>query len=210
MRMVSLLALCGATSALLSCSNTTVPTAPAGHIEASAAAINTGLSICSWGLGDFTGNGPLSYLNSSMTEDGTYQITLYSTDGTSLIASKPTAGLTTVYRDTLVLVNGSLPATEQSNSSGESTAITLALDLRLVVTPHQGTGLHAIQGGQGGNAYTRSMTLSGTINGVQISSGSGLSDVMALGRYAHFLPPPRGATPFNWYGLNGAVQFCTH
>jgi hypothetical protein len=206
--MVSLLALCAAASALLSCSNSTVPTAPAGHIAASTAAINKGLSICSWGLGDFTGGD--SYLASRMNEDGTYEIDQYATDAASYITSNATTGLTTVHQDTLVVVKGNLPASEHSYSSGESTAITLALDLRLVVTPHQGTGLHPIQGGQGGNAYTRFMTLSGTINGVQIGSGSGLSDVMALGRYAHFLPPPRGATPFNWYGLNGAVQFCTH
>src|SRR6266853_3293435 len=86
MRMVSLLALCGATSALLSCSNGTVPTAPAGHIEASTAAINKGLSICLWGLGDFTGSGD-SYLASRMNEDGTYEIDQYATDAASYITS---------------------------------------------------------------------------------------------------------------------------
>jgi hypothetical protein len=208
MRTISLLAVYGAASTLLSCAESTPPTAPPG-LEASAAAVNGGLSICSWGLGDFTGNGDLGYLSSVMNEDGTYQVNFYSTDATSFIDSKPTAGLATVYRDTLVVVNGSLPATEHSYSSGGTTAITLALDLRLVVTPRQGTGLHPVQGGQGGNAYTRFMGLSGTINGVQIVSGSGLSDVMGVGRFSHFSPPPQRATPFAWYGTNGSVQFCT-
>jgi hypothetical protein len=206
MRPVSLLVVCGAASTLLSCTESTPPTAPPG-LEASAAAVNRGLSICSWGLGDFTGNGDVGFLSSAMNEDGTYQIDFYATDVTSFIDSKPTAGLTTVYDDTLVVVKGSLPATE--HSSGGTTAVTLALDLRLVVTPRQGTGLHPVQGGQGGTAYTRFMDLSGTINGVQIVSGSGLSDVMGAGRFSHFSPPPRRATPFTWFGTNGGVQFCT-
>lgn len=92
----------------------------------------------------------------------------------------------------------------RAHSSGGLTAITLALDLRLVVSPHRGTGLRP------NGYYTRYMNLSGTVNGVQITSGSGLSDVMVAGRYRRFLPPPRRATPFNWYGTNGSVQFCTH
>lgn len=206
MRMVSWLALCGAVSATPSCSNSTGPTAPTVGIEASAAATNKGLSICSWGLGDFTGNAD-AFLDSHMNEDGTYEIDQYITDAASSFTSEPTPGLTTVYQDTLVVVKGNLPATEHS-SSGDA-PVTLALNLRLVVTPQRGTGLHPTQGGQGGNAYTRFMSLSGTINGVQISSGSGLSDVIAVGRFAHFLPGPRGATPFNWFGSNGAVRFCT-
>jgi hypothetical protein len=203
MRTISLFAICGAASALLSCTENGAPTAPARDVEASAGAINSGLSICSWGLADFTGNGPISYLASDMNDDGAYQIVLYSPPGsTSYITSDPTAGLTTVYRDTLVVVNGNLPATE--HSSGGSTAITLALDLRLAVTPHQGTGLRP------NGSYTRFLNLSGTINGVQITSGSGLSDVMVAGQYRRFIPPPRRATPFNWYGTNGSVQFCTH
>lgn len=203
MRTINLLALCSAPSALLSCTENTTPTAPAGDVEASAAAINKGLSICAWGLADFTGNGTVSYLASDMNDDGTYQIVFYSPPGsTSYITSDPMAGLTTVYKDSLVVVNGNLPAIE--HSSGGSTAITLALDLRLVVSPHRGTGLRP------NGYYTRYMNLSGTLSGVQITSGSGLSDVMVAGRYRRFIPPPRRATPFNWYGTNGSVQFCTH
>ena len=136
-RTIGLLALCGAASALLSCTENTVPTAPAGDVEASAAAINKGLSICSWGLADFTGNGAISYLASDMNDDGAYQTVWYSPPGsTSCVTSSSTAGLTTVYKDTLVVVSGNLPASE--HSSGGSTAITLALDLRLVVTPPSG------------------------------------------------------------------------
>jgi hypothetical protein len=210
MRTISLLALCGAASTLLSCTQNTAPTAPAGDVEAAASAINNGLSICSWGLGDFTGNGSISYLVSDMNGEGAYEIVFYSPPGsTSYITSNPTPGLTTVYRDTLVVINGSLPSTE--HSSGGSTAITLAVDLRLVVTPHRGTGLHPVQGGKGGEVYTRYMNLSGTISGVQITSGSGIADVPTMGRNRQLTPPPRRATPFNWlYGLNGSVQFCTH
>lgn len=202
MRTIRVLALCSAASALLSCTENTVPTAPAGDVEASAAAINQGLSICSWGLADFTGNGDISYLASDMNENGAYEIVRYSPPGsTSYITSSPTAGLTTVYQDTLVVVSGNLPASE--HSSGGSTAITLALDLRLVVSPHRGTGLRP------NGYYTRFMNLSGTINGVQITSGSGLSDVLVAGRSRRLIPPPRPATPFTWYGTNGSVQFCT-
>lgn|SRR5512146_853016 len=203
MRMIKLVALWGAASTLLGCAENATPTAPVGDVETSAAAINRGLFICSWGLADFTGNGSISYLASDMNDDGTYQIVFYSPPGsTSYITSSPTAGLTTVYQDTLVVVSGNLPASE--HSSGGLTAVTLALDLRLVVSPHRGTGLRP------NGYYTRFMNLSGTVNGVQITSGSGLSDVMVAGRYRRFLPPPRRATPFNWYGTNGSVQFCTH
>lgn len=203
MRTKSLLALCGAASALMGCTNSTGPTAPAASVEASAVAIGKGLTICGWGLADFTGNGAISYLSSGMNSDGAYQIVWYAPPGsTAYITSDPRAGLTTVYRDTLVTVNGNLPAVE--HSSGGSTAITLAIDLQLVVAPHRGTGLRP------NGYYTRFMNLSGTINGVQITSGSGLSDVLVAGGNRRFIPPPRSATPFNWYGTNGSVQFCTH
>lgn len=217
MRMIGLIALSGAVGGLLACGNGTAPSAPEGDLSASAAATNKGLSICAWGLADFTGNGPFSYLSSHMNEDGSYDIDQYITDATppAYIISDATAGLTTVYGDTLVVIKGNLPAASYSSWPGPNppptgTPVTLALDLRLLVTPRRGTGLHPLQGGQGGVAYTRYMTLSGTIGGVQITSGSGLSDVMTLGRYAHFSPPPRRATPFDWYGTNGTARFCTH
>ena len=203
MRTIRVLALCGGASVLLSCGNDTSSTAPTGDVEASVAAVNQGPSICSWGLADFTGNGDVSYLASDMNEGGAYEIVLYSPPGsTSYITSSPTAGLTTVYQDTLVVISGNLAAIE--HSSGGSTAIGLALDLHLVVSPHRGTGLRP------NGSYTRFMNLSGTINGVQITSGSGLSNVMVAGRGRQLLPPPRRATPFNWFGTNGSVQFCAH
>ena len=76
MRMIKLVALCGAASTLLGCAEKATPTAPVGDVETSAAAINRGLFICSWGLADFTGNGSISYLASGMNDDGTYQIVL--------------------------------------------------------------------------------------------------------------------------------------
>lgn len=203
MRTIRVLALCAGASGLLSCGNDPSPTAPAGDVVASVAAINHGLSICSWGLADFTGNGEVSYLASDMNEGGAYEIVWYSPPGSaSYITSSPTAGLTTVYQDTLVVISGNLPATQ--HSSGGTTAIALALDLRLVVSPHHGTGLRP------NGYYTRYMNLLGTINGVQITSGSGLSDIMVAGRNRRFLPPPRRATPFDWFGTNGSVGFCTH
>jgi len=203
-RTIGSLVLSAAASALMSCSESTAPTPPAARMEVSAAAANGGQSICSWGLSDFTGNGE-DFLSSDMNPDQTYQIGFYNTDLVSFIDSKPTAGLTTVFDDTLVVVNGNLPAT-QYFPDGTEVAIVLALDLRLVVSPRQGTGLHPEQGGKDGTAYTRFMQLTGTIDGVQISSGSGISDKMSAGRPTS--PPPRGASPSSWFGTNGSVQFC--
>jgi hypothetical protein len=198
------------------CGNDTAgPTSPTANHgsppELSAAGTNKGLSICSWGLGDnATGD---SYLDSGMNQDGTYQISQYVNfpglgEPQFYIDSKPTAGLTTVYKDTLVVVKGNLPASSYSSwpwgtpPPADTTAITLALDLRLVVTPHRGTGLLPSGG------YTRLMLLSGTINGVEISSGSGISDISGVGRFGHV--GAHGATPFQWSGGNGGVTFCTH
>jgi hypothetical protein len=193
------------------------PSTASTGLRPSAAAANKGLRICAWGLGDFASN--TSFLNSRMSQDGTFEISQYLNDPSAteppgpgqpfIIDSDPVAGLTTVYGDSLVVIQGNLAARSYSSDPlgepppADTTAVTLALDLRLVVTPTRGTGAHPE--GEGGSSFTRFMRLSGTISGLSVGSGSDLTKAPFRGRFGD----GGAATPFHWFGSNGEVQFCT-
>ena len=179
-----------------------------------AAATAKGLSICAWGIASELS--VASRLAFSMHKDGTVQIGQYFSfleeppfDLLFYIDSDPVGGLTTVHGDSLVTVQGSMPASSYSSvpsadpPPSDTVSVTLTLDLRLAVSPRRGTGWHP--DGQGSSTSTRSMILSGTIDGTEIILSSDLAKALPRGRFGE----GGAATPFNWFGTNGNVQFCT-
>jgi hypothetical protein len=149
------------------------------------------LEICTWNSSDYAyGN---TYLSIVMHPDRSIQIMQYHGDG-FYIDSDSVAGLTTVYHDTLVVVQGNLPASSYSppdNFPGspppaDTTAVTLAVDLRYHVGPIQKNE----KGGIGRRRYPVGLT--GTIDGTAIVAGDDL--------YRN--------SPFHWSGANGALVFC--
>jgi hypothetical protein len=191
------------------------PATAANPLDLAAAVSGRGLSICSWALANFATSE--SYLAIVMHADRTIEITQYinfpeppSSQPRFYINSEPVAGLVTLQGDSVVLVKGNLPASSYSSPPegeippSDTTAITLALDLRVTVTPTRGTGWKP--DGQGSFTATRFLRLSGTVDGVQVALASEIAKAGFRGRFGD---QGGAANPFHWFGSSGDVRFCT-